>query len=97
MKVSASTSCGFDGETFNQQRDGERLQGQFERVRNLMLDGKWRTLAEIAEEAHCPEASASSRLRDARKPKFGGYLVERKYVERGLWAYRFRFGQLELQ
>lgn len=85
-----------DGATYQHQRDGERLHAQHERVRDLMLDSKWRTLSDIAEATGSPEASVSARLRDLRKPKFGAYLVERRYVRRGLFEYRLAFGQLEL-
>lgn len=78
----------FDGATFDQQRDGARLTSQLERVRTFMGDGRWRTLAEIADAIGGTEPSASARLRDLRKDKFGGYQVERAYVENGLWQYR---------
>jgi hypothetical protein len=35
-----------------------------------------------------PESSVSARLRDLRKPRFGGYQVERKYVFKGCFAYQ---------
>jgi len=35
-----------------------------------------------------PEASVSARLRDLRKEKFGGHVVERRAVKRGLFEYR---------
>lgn len=78
----------FDGITFSHDRDGPRLNAQLRRVRDLMLDGRWRTLADIAAATGDPEASVSARLRDLRKPKHGGYTVDREYVERGLWRYR---------
>lgn len=80
----------FDGDTFDPARDGARLSGQLARVMALMADGRWRTLAEIAAACGCSEASASARLRDARKSKFGGYRVDRQRVAgaRGLWKYR---------
>jgi hypothetical protein len=56
-----------------------------------MIDGQWRTLAEISAVIRCPEASVSARLRDLRKNKFGGYLVERRRrgaERRGLFEYR---------
>lgn len=79
----------FDGETFSQARDGARLTAQLERVQKLMEDHQWRTLAQIS--AACedaPEPSVSARLRDLRKPRFGGYTVERRYVADGVWEYR---------
>lgn len=78
----------FDGSTYNFMRDGERLSSQLVRVRSLMADGNWRTLAEIAEGSSASEAAASARLRDLRKGRFGGFRVDRRYLERGLWQYR---------
>ena len=78
----------FDGETFDPQRDGPRLTGALEAVRDRMADGRWYTLRELAQAAGCSEAAASARLRDLRKAKFGGYTVEREHVGGGLWRYR---------
>jgi len=78
----------FDGETYERDRDHERLTSQLGRVRSLMADGHWRALPEIALGTGDPEASISARLRDLRKTKFGGLRVERRYVEEGLWEYR---------
>lgn len=71
--------------------DQKRLGTQQERVRSLMLDGKWRTLGAI--KTHIPEASESglsARLRDLRKEKHGSYIVERRCVPNkpGLFEYR---------
>lgn len=74
-----------DGETFDVARDGKRLNAQAADVFRLMQDGKWRTLADIADATGHPEASVSARLRDLRKV---GYTVDREYVSRGLWRYR---------
>lgn len=78
----------FDGRTFDLERDGRRLTTQWERVRDLMLDGQWRTLHQIAQALDVPEASASARLRDLRKPRFGGYRVEHENHGGGTWRYR---------
>lgn len=85
----------FDGETYNKHIDGNRLTSQFDRVHGLMLDGQWRTLGEIAEAISYPpydqasEAGVSARLRDLRKPRFGGYEVERRRRHgAGLYEYR---------
>jgi predicted ArsR family transcriptional regulator len=56
-----------------------------------MVDGKWRTLREIADALTIPEASASARLRDLRKERFGNYQVERQRRgegRKGLFEYR---------
>lgn len=85
------TTLHFGGDTFSAKLDGERLTGQFARVRALMADGRWRTLAEIAEAAGGSEAGVSARLRDLRKERFGGHTVERRRrgePSAGLWEYR---------
>ena len=82
----------FDGDTFDQQHDGTRLGTLLESVRKLMADSEWRTLSEIRETiGRGSEASLSARLRDLRKPKFGGLTVERRRrgdPSLGLWEYR---------
>lgn len=79
----------FGGTTFNAKRDGARLNGQLQAVLTLMKDGQWRGLAIISTAlGGASEASVSARIRDLRKQKFGGWIVERRYVDRGLWLYR---------
>lgn len=68
--------------------DHSRLGEQFRRVRDLMADGAWRTLAQISEAVGAPEASVSARLRDLRKPEHGSRTVERRSRGRGLYEYR---------
>ncbi len=75
----------FKGSTVTQD-DVPRLTSQLARVRKLMLDGKWRTLRQIADEAGPgSEASMSARLRDLRRE---GLTVEGKDMKKGLWIYR---------
>ena len=83
-----SSAVPFDGETYSSPRDGRRLTKQLERVRLLMWDGRWRSLAAISEAVEAPSASVSARIRDLRKPKFGGYTVERRNAGGGVWDYR---------
>jgi hypothetical protein len=59
----------FDGETYEPEQDRERLAGQLERVRELMLDGEWRTPAEMSAKLGAEWASISARLRDLRKER----------------------------
>lgn len=77
-----------DGQTYDHARDGARLAGQHARVLAFMRDERWHTLAEIALHTRDPESSVSARLRDLRKPKFGGHTVEREFVKDGLHRYR---------
>lgn len=72
-------------------QDVKRLDLQHKSIRDLMLDGQWRTFREIAEELnpHWSEASISAQLRHLRKPKFGGYQVNRrKRTNSGLNEYQ---------
>lgn len=72
------TSAPYGGATFDTLLDLARLNAQSRRVAELMVDGAWRTLREVAEDTGDPEASISARLRDLRKPKNGGHTVERR-------------------
>ena len=58
--------------------DIPRLTGQLRRVFELMQDGKWWTIRELADVADCSDQSASARLRDLRKARFGGFKVDRR-------------------
>ena len=87
----------FGGETYDRTRDRERLKAQLSRVRRMMTDYEWHTLAELASWTGDPEASVSARLRDLRKDKFGGYAIDRRYVEAGLWEYRMQPPESQLR
>jgi hypothetical protein len=83
----------FDGRTYNAERDGQRLSTQLEAVRRILSDGRWWTLDEIRGFLHqrgidANDSSISARVRDLRKPKFGAHDVQRRFIHRGLWAYR---------
>lgn len=82
----------FDGETYDHERDHERLTGQLRRVADVVLDGRWRTFDEIEAVTGDPPQSISARLRDLRKRKFGAFTVERRIRDEarsaGLWEYR---------
>lgn len=52
-------------------------------IRDKMKDGKWHTLASLAKLADAPPQSVSARLRDLRKPEFGGLTVERRVAHGG--------------
>lgn len=80
-----------EGATYEPDLDRARLGDQALRVWSVMRDGEWRTLAELAAAAHAPEASASARLRDFRKPAGGCQVVERRRrgdPGRGVFEYR---------
>jgi hypothetical protein len=81
----------FDGKTYERDEDHGRLARQLNMVRAIMRDGKWHTLGEISERVGSPEASISARLRDLRKPKFGGLTVDRQRRAKGLFEYRVEY------
>ena len=76
------------GKNFSRARDGERLARQTRAVWNVMRVMGWRTLPELASVLDEPQQSISARLRDLRKPRFGGWDVQRQYEGNGVWAYR---------
>jgi len=87
------------GPAYSPAFDEPRLTRQLDRIRELMLtlpDSCWRTLHEIAEALDYPESSVSAQLRHLRKPRYGGYTVEkrRRKARRGqpggTWEYRVR-------
>lgn len=82
----------FDGETFGPDEDAERLTSLLERVRERMSDGRWYTLKRLCELCGGSEASVSARVRDLRKERFGGHMIERQRTEGGLYVYRMRTG-----
>lgn len=66
-----------------------RLNKQMAEVYEVVKDGRWRTPHEL-EELLAPVgwSSINARLRDFRKPRFGGYQVERRSCGGGLFEYR---------
>lgn len=89
-KMNEATPTLFDiGPTFKgstvEAQDVPRLSRQLDRVRDLMSDGKWRTLSCIALLCHGSEPSVSARLRDLRRE---GFTVSRERITGGLWKYR---------
>lgn len=79
----------FDGDTYERDLDHDRLHSQLETVKQLMADGEWRTLDDIAFIVTGSVASISARLRDLRKEKFGGHLVDRRRgLGPGVFEYR---------
>jgi hypothetical protein len=88
------TSSRFNGPVYDPALDDDRLRRQIGRVFDLMLDGRWRSLQEIADATCDPHASISAQLRHLRKPRFGGHAVEkrRRSILGGTWEYRLLTG-----
>ena len=77
-----------DGKAFEPAKDEIRLNSQARAVWNLMRDGIWRSLSEISRATGAPEASASARIRDLKKMRFGGHTVLRRRRTEGTFEYR---------
>lgn len=87
----------FNGAEYQHEFDFKRLVGQIKRIHDVMIDGKWRTLAELELITGDPSASISAQLRNLRKQRFGSYIVDRRARgdrSQGLFEYRLA-GRLE--
>lgn len=78
----------FDGESYLPLWDERRLSTLLGRVYAALRSGEWRTLAELSAACGGSTASVSARIRDLRKERFGGHVIERKRVGDGVFAYR---------
>lgn len=78
----------FDGASYDPNQDHKRLRAQLVKLKTIMSDGGWHTLDELASELGCKEQSASARIRDLRKSKYGSHIVKRERIEGGLFRYR---------
>lgn len=68
----------FNGPDYEPEFDQARLTGQIERIYNLMIDGRWRTLQEIEQATRDPQSSISAQLRHLRKKRFGSHIIEKR-------------------
>ncbi len=80
--------------TYDPALDSKRLGAQQQRVFDIMLDGEFRTLREIATETGDPEASISARLRDLRRLFGKVERCRRGCAKNGLWEYRFKMMEI---
>jgi len=89
-----ASDADFSGAEYEADRDMARLSSQLGRIWCIVKDGKWRTLEQLQQDVNFvwgrfdPLPSISAQLRNLRKPKFGGYRVERRHVGGGLFEYR---------
>lgn len=100
--MNAQVQSKFDGADV-QVSDDPRLQTQLDVIRDLLLlgiypkswkysrelhNGGWWSLYSISVVTRFGGASISAQLRNLRKPRFGGYTVERRRVSAGYYEYR---------
>lgn len=83
------TRAQIHGSDYKPERDRARLTGQLEKIYELMKDGKWRTLEEVAKKTGAPSPSVSAQMRTLRKEPF--YMtVEKRHVGGGLYEYSIK-------
>ena len=81
----------FDGSDIVAEFDHDRLSRQIKIIYDLMIKGRWHTLAGIAYITGFPESSISANLRHLRKPKMGAHTVNKRRKgepKNGLWEYQ---------
>ena len=80
----------FGGVTYEPAKDEVRLTKSLQKVKDILSEGRWITLDELARRAGCLQTSASARIRDLKKESFGSHKIEKKRseVSDGLWLYR---------
>ena len=86
----ASTRRDFDGETYDKAGDGARMGTQLKRVHDCMRGGEWWTLYRLAAHVRGSESGVSARIRDLRKPRFGGHTIHRRRVPGGAGLCEYR-------
>ena len=69
--------------------DIEIVNAHLAKVRAIMMDGKPHTLVELGAALGCGNITTgvSARVRDLRKPEFGGHTIVSKRVDGGVWQY----------
>jgi hypothetical protein len=88
----------FDGQTYEPEQDQTRLTTQFLRVKKLLLTTPGRKyppaeLCRLTGTNALQWASVSARVRDLRKPRFGGWDIRAERVRRGEWVYWWTGGK----
>jgi len=56
----------------------DHFEGQLKEIFDIMTDGKWRTIDQLAAITGIHTQSISARLRDYRKPQFGNHTVNKR-------------------
>jgi hypothetical protein len=81
----------FDGVSFRDALDRERVRDSQLAVGLLIADGEWWAVRELAREAGHAEATVRACLRDLHLRELAGHGVDRRRTEDGRWQYRVCF------
>lgn len=84
----AGVGHGFGGHVHPD--DVQRLETQLARVRACLADGQWWTLSALRGVCGGSDAGVSARVRDLRKERFGGFVIERRRLRNGVQQYRMQ-------
>jgi hypothetical protein len=88
VNISISKTSRFNGADYKHDRDSARLTNQYNDIFNLMDDGEFRTLGQIAALTGHHESSISAQLRHMRKERFGSHTVNKMHKGNGLFEYQ---------
>ena len=117
MRRNISNAKGLqgDGACRRRSRGDRQVAASKRRQRDVLCDvmlsasqcDTWLTLDELAKLTHYPQASISAQLRHLRKPRFGGFELEKRTRASGkllrgedygtVWEYRLRRGVRRIQ
>jgi len=86
----------FEGDTYDEVLDKDRLSTQLAAVLNLMLDEEWHKMQSIASAINAPEPSVSAQIRNLRKDKHGGYIINRRRIN-NTYEYRLDLSATSLK
>lgn len=78
----------FAGDDYVDTRDRGRLGKQLQRVYDVMKDGQWHPIHDVAERTGGPVQSIARQIRWLRSERFGGHTINRRHVGGGLYEYR---------
>lgn len=85
------------GSAYEEETDGTRIAIQMETIKELMSDGRERTLAEIESLTGYPQGSISAQLRHLRKARFGSYDIRKRRMDgSGTWLYWMRLPKCQI-
>lgn len=74
--------------------DVPRLERQVDRVLAALQSGGWWTIPSLASVARSSHCSASARIRDLRKPKYGSHTIETRRVPNRPGVVEYRLAKL---
>lgn len=79
----------FSGSHYNKEIDEARLERQIDRVLRVLQQNGWLTVTDIANKTGDPENSIQAQIRNLRKAKNGGFIIDAtRATKTGLFKYK---------